>query len=428
MLILYNLLLPFLLAGFRFAGLFNPKIKRGLSGRIGLIGQIKAHYDSATISGLRILIHVASYGELEQAKPIISGIKQHYPNAHIHLTFFSPSGYDNVIGKFKDAGIISYLPLDSRSEVSAFLDIAKPDLVLFTRYDVWPNFAAELARRDTPTLLFAATATANSRRMMPLVQSLHKQTYSRLTKILTISEEDRAAFIGLGVNSDHVSIGGDTRFDQVAARKALVENADHLLPEAIRQSIEEKGTLVFVVGSAWPEDEGIIRSSLEQSIERGDNILSIIVPHEPTDSHVRSLLATYPEKAIRFSEIVRYDGEPVIVVDSIGKLFGLYRYADIAMIGGGFSAGVHNVLEAAVWGVSVIVGPNHKKSQEVQRMIDGLAAFQVTTAREFDFTFWQLVQSEDLRETTGEKGRGFVETHRGATERIMEEVAKLLPS
>ncbi len=427
MLALYNLLLWLLLPGVRFASLFNPKLRRALDGRKTLLAQTRGHYDGANIKGPRILIHSASFGELEQAKPVIAEIKKRFPTAYIHLTFFSPSGYENVIGKYPDADFISYAPIDLQKDVASFLDSTKPDLALFTRYDVWPNMASELKRRKIPSILFAATASESSRRMMPLVRTLYRNVFRSLTKILVISDDDKNRFEKFGVDSQHVIVAGDTRFDQVLARRAMLEqSSDHLLPDRISASIAEHGTLVFVVGSSWSSDEAIYVDTLKTSIERGDNILTIIAPHEPTEERVRTLLALFPGKAIRYSEIDEWNWEPVIIVDSIGKLFGLYRYADIAMIGGGFGSGLHNILEAAVWHIATIVGPKHKKSREVQQMIDRLAAFEVTSKKEFDFAFWQLAQSEELRQSTGEQASRFVEKNRGATGKIMEEIIPFL--
>ncbi len=427
MLALYNVLITLLLPVVRFIALFNPKLRRAFLGRKTLLEDTRNHYKHAKIIGHRILIHAASFGELEQAKPVIAEIKKRFPNAHIHLTFFSPSGYENVIGKYPDADFISYAPIDRQSEVASFLDNAKPDLALFTRYDVWPNMAEELKRRKIPSILFAATASERSGRTLPVVSTLYKNVFRSLTKILTISDEDKMRFEKVGVDSNNVIVAGDTRFDQVLMRRdALAQAGEQLLPERIRASVTEQGTLILVIGSSWESDEAIYADTLKKSVERGDNILTVIAPHEPTEQHVRAVLALFPGKAIRFSEIGEWQEEPVIIVDSIGKLFSFYRCADVAMIGGGFGAGLHNILEAAVWGIPTIVGPKHKKSREVQELIDRLAAFEVTSKAEFDFAFWRLVQSEDLRRSAGEKASHFVEENQGATERIVEEIAPLL--
>jgi 3-deoxy-D-manno-octulosonic-acid transferase len=427
MLAIYNLLLSILLPGVRFVALFNPKLRRAIEGRKTLLEDTRGHYEHTNIIGKQILIHSASFGELEQAKPVIAEIKKRYPTAHIHLTFFSPSGYENVIGKYSEADFISYAPIDLRKNIAQFLDVVKPDLALFARYDVWPNMAGELKRRKIPSILFAATASESSGRMMPLVSTLYRNVFRSLTKILAVSEADKNRFEQFGVEAQHIMVAGDTRFDQVVARRILLEQAEEaFFPERIREQIEENGTLVFVVGSSWETDEAIYLHTIKRSVEQHDNILTIIAPHEPSEAHVRGLLAKFPGKAMRYSQVDKWAGEPVIVVDSIGKLFGLYRYADVAMIGGGFGAGLHNILEAAVWGLPTIVGPKHEKSQEVQQLIDRLAAFEVTNKREFDFAFWRLVESDDLRSSSGEEALRFVEENRGATERIMREIMTLI--
>ena len=423
MLALYNFLLPLLVAGVRLASWFNPKIRRGLAGRKRLLNETRKHYQQANIRGLRVLIHVASFGELEQAKPVISAIKAKHPDAHVHLTFFSPSGYENAIGKYDEANFISYAPLDTRESVSQFLDEVKPQLALFTRYDVWPNMARELRRKQISSILFDATAAESFVRELPIARTFYRNIFRSLSKILTVSGEDKSRFEAIGVDSQNIIITGDTRFDQVSARRSALEKSGaHFLPERIRANVSERGALVFIVGSSWPDDEAIFVETIRQSIERKDNILTIIASHETEDARIDALLATFPGHAIRLSALDKWDGEPVIVVDGIGKLFGLYRYADVAMIGGGFSAGLHNILEAAVWGIPAIVGPKHQKSREVRELIDRLAAFEVKTRREFEFVFWRLAESEDLRKSSGEQGTRFVEEHRGATERIMSKL------
>ncbi len=424
MIAIYNVLLPFLLFGARLAAIFNPKIRRGLAGRKSLLEEIRTHYASTTIQGLRILIHVASFGELEQAKPVISALKARNPAAHIHLTFFSPSGYENAIGKYMDPDLITYAPLDMRSVVSRFLNMVKPDLVLFTRYDVWPNMARELNRRNITAILFTATAAEGVLRKIPIFGGFYRDTFRSLTKILAVSDEDRERFLAMGLEPDKVEVAGDTRFDQVLARRnAINASGEQVLPKMTRDKIAELGTLVLVVGSSWPSDEALYFPALKESVERNDNILTIVAPHETGEERVRKLLAEFPGNALRLSSIEEWAGEPVIVVDSIGKLFGLYRYADVAMIGGGFGAGLHNILEAAVWGVPTIVGPRHEKSREVATLIDRIAAFEIKTTREFDFVFWRLAKSEDLRETAGAQATHFVEENTGATARIIHDLS-----
>jgi 3-deoxy-D-manno-octulosonic-acid transferase len=426
MLALYNVFLMFLLPAIRLAAFFNPKLRRGLEGRKNLLRETKEHYLRVSAQP-RILIHVASFGELEQAKPVIRALKERFRAAHIHLTFFSPSGYENAIGKYSDVDFITYAPLDRKKDVTDFLDLVKPSIALFVKYDLWPNMASALSQRNIPSLLFAATASESSGRMLPVVRQLYTNVFRGLTRILTISTDDKDRFIGIGVDPSKVIVAGDTRFDQVLARKdALDELRESMLPAHMIEQIRAKGTLVLTIGSSWESDEEIYLPTLKSSVERKDNILTIIAPHEPAEEHVRTLLSQFPNRSIRYSMLPGWTGEPIVIVDSIGKLFGLYGLADIAMIGGGFGAGLHNILEAAVWNLPAIVGPNHNKSREVGQLIDRLAAFEVKDQKEFEFVFWRLVQSEDLRKSAGEHAVQFVIQNEGATSKIMQEIVPFL--
>jgi 3-deoxy-D-manno-octulosonic-acid transferase len=247
-----------------------------------------------------------------------------------------------------------------------------------------------------------------------------------VSRILTVTESDAKAFRDLGVEAERVSVIGDTRFDQVISRRSQSGATDSPLPKALLDRIHERDTLVFVVGSSWDADERTIDRTLELILERTDNVLTLIVPHEPTDKHVGSLLLRYAHHAIRFSKLEEYNREPIVIVDSIGKLFGLYSIADIAMVGGGFGAGIHNVLEAAVWRVPVIFGPKHERSVEAEQLMERTAAFSVANDREFDFVFWKLAKDAELRDAAGAAAEKFVHEHAGATERVLRVSEALL--
>jgi 3-deoxy-D-manno-octulosonic-acid transferase len=418
---LYNyFFLPILLAAFRCIALVNSKMRRSLTGKRALLAEVRTYYTKQNITKRRVLVHVASFGELEQAKTVIAGLKAR-GNVHIHLTFFSPSGYENTVEKYTDADLITYAPLDSRAQVADFLAIVKPDLALFARYDLWPNMAAALAELNVHSILFSATLGAESGRDVFFLRTLQKRIFQGLNKILTVGEGDRKAFLAMDVSNEKIGVTGDTRFDQVIARREQVGDA-RILPESLRAKIEQDGTFVFVAGSTWQKDENLLKSFVSGAIERKDNFLAIVVPHEPTPDHIAGLKATYKQNAILLSNIEHFSGERVIIVDSIGKLFGLYRQADLAYIGGGFGAGVHNVLEAAVWGVPTIVGPKHTRSQEVGELIAALGAFAVSNSREFAFVISRFLSDEDFCAQAGESAQAFVHRGAGATERILREI------
>lgn len=417
-----SFVLPFMKGAFYFLGFFDRKIKRGLEGRKELEKTLASHYKHVSSERGRIWIHASSFGELEQAKPVIEAIRASYPSSHIHLTFFSPSGYDNAIGKYLVPDLITYSPYDDRSSVEAFLDHVQPRLVLFTKYDVWPAVAEALEERDVPTILFSASLGADSGRHLPVVRSFIRRVYGRLRHILAISEEDRASFLHYGLDPARVQVGGDTRFDQVVARKDR-QTATPTIPQEVVQAWEERGAFVIVAGSVWEQDVKVLAPFLGLSRSRSDNAVWIIVPHEVDGASLRSIEKRLPDSR-RLSGGVR-DHDRVILVDSVGQLFGLYQLADAAYVGGGFSNGVHNTLEAAVWGVPVLCGPRHRKTREVQRLIDAGGAFEVKNEREFQFALWQLMTQDDLREASGRKAQGFVEQGTGATGRVLETIGTL---
>ncbi len=427
---LYNALaLPALRGAAHVGARFNDKMRRALEGRKDLGLSVKRHYSVVDPRRIRILVHIASFGELEQAKPVIEALRIQYPDSHIHLTFFSPSGYEHAVGKYTTPDFITYSPDDSPAKVREFLDASKPDLVLFTRYDVWPNFAMELGRRAIKSVLFCATGGESSGRFHPLVDALHREVYRNLTHTCTISEEDRLAFVKLGVDPTRITPAGDTRFDQVRRRSDdLLHRGNTVLPAAILSRIAERQTFVFVAGSIWPKDVAVIRKTVQASIARHDNILFILVPHEPDEAHVRELISIAKDDSIRLSRIADYHRESLIVVDSIGQLFGLYQYADVAYVGGGFGAGIHNLLEAAIWGKPVIFGPKHQRSREAGELIAAGAGFEIANDREFDFVFWRMAKDRDLCTKSGERARTYVQSGGGATEEILRVVRAVIPT
>ena len=416
--LLYDgVLLPLLRTGFRIAALGNSKIKKGLEGRKHLLDEVRRAYAAIPPSTTRVVVHVASFGELEQAKPIIARIRDQFPEVHLHLTFFSPSGYENTIGKYSAANFISYSPEDGKRQVREFLDVVRPDLYLFVRYDVWPNLITELEGRDVPTVLFSATLSESSARGSLLVRSFVRRVYQKLDRILTTGVTDRERFERLGVARDHLAVVGDTRFDQVLQRKAASHKpATSLMNFASRA--RSAGKLVLVAGSTWPEDEAHL---LELDAAK---VALIIAPHEPSPECLDRLSRSNPD-SIRLSQLDEAAHANVIIVDSIGKLFDLYRHADIAYVGGGFSAGVHNTLEAAVWGSPVLCGPNHLRSREIADLMKAGGAFEISE-RSTIASVVQALSDSRAREQAGAAALQHVVENSGATDRIFSVLEKYL--
>lgn len=398
--------------------IFDAKVKRGLEGRKRLLDEVRAHYASVASDRKRVWVHVASFGELEQAKPVIEALRREQPNAHIHLTFFSPSGYDNAKGKYTTPDLITYSPFDDERSVASFLELARPSLALFAKYDVWPNAIDALSKAHIPSILFSATLGEDSGRFFPVVRDFNKRVYSKLSSILVIRDSDKEAFLSYGIDAAKIEVAGDTRFDQVLLRQMRGRTFE--LPQSLLGRWKQESRQIVVVGSAWTEDVRILASSIKQ---RSQTTAWVIVPHEPDEKHI-SEIESLVSGSTRLSTLDETGN--VVLIDSIGKLFDLYSIANIAYVGGGFGAGAHNTLEAAVWGRPVLVGPRHRKTKEVQELIEAGGAFEIPIAAQAAPVVDQVLSNTDLQHQAGRLARRFVTTGAGATERIMARIRSLM--
>lgn len=417
----YNIfIVPLLWTAFRLGGTFNKKIRRGIEGRRTLFPQLEQQTSKLTGTS-RIWFHASSLGEFEQAKPIIASIKQRSPSTDIIVTFFSPSGLENS-RNYKLANIIAYIPFDTPRNVARFLDLIRPDIAVMVRYDIWPNMIFGLHERNIPNVIANATMSGSSPRLLPLFRRFHRSLYDCFTQILTVSEDDASAFRLFWTRSPQISAVGDTRFDQVMQRSTDARQRQ-LLSEAV---IAHRN--VFVVGQSWGEDDEVIVPVLVTMHRHDAALLTIIVPHEPTVEHLEALEAKLDGKIPykRFSEMNSYNGEQVILIDSIGVLVALYQYAHVVYIGGSFRQGIHNVLEPAVFGVPVIYGPKHTNSQEAVALIQRGGGFVINNQRELYRILRSMLQNNERRTAAGRVAADFVRTHCGATDRILHHLQPYL--
>lgn len=416
----YNVcILPLLWAVIRVLGLFNRKIRRGIRGRRGLFAALAAQVARSLPDGKRVWFHASSLGEFEQAKPIIAELKRRSPDTRIIVTFFSPSGYEHS-KKYTLADVISYLPFDTRSNARRFLDLTRPDVAVIIRYDVWPNHIWELHRRNIPILIANATMRQKTRRRFPLVRTFHHFVYNVIDDILTVSAQDVAAFRMFGLTRPALEAIGDTRYDQVSIRSSEARKK-HVIAEHILHNKR-----VLVAGSSWPEDEAMLLPAFLKLKDEVGNLLLIIVPHEPTLEHLEELESELRGNVpfIRLSALNDYEGERVIIVDSIGILLTLYAYAEVAFIGGSFKQNVHNVLEAAVYGIPVIYGPRHTNSQEAVTLAAAGGGIVVQDVPSMFAALAMLLQNEEYRRTAGAIAGRFVTGNVGATERFLDHLRK----
>jgi 3-deoxy-D-manno-octulosonic-acid transferase len=411
---LYNaIFIPPFWATLHVLGLFNRKVARGIAGRKTLfadLGKIMA----GMAAGPRVWVHASSMGEFEQAKPIIAALKARHPDVRVIASFFSPSGYEHS-RKYTLADAIVYIPFDSPGGARRFIELIRPDVAVMVRYDIWPNHIWELRARAVPIIIANATMSRRTLRRLPLLRSMHQSVYNCIDSILTVSDSDVAAFRTFHLKRPVIKAIGDTRYDQVATRSAEARKR-HIVPPAV-----VAGKKVIVAGSTWPEDEEVLLPAYLGLREERSDLLLILTPHEPTLEHIEGIERELAGRAttIRFSALNEYDGQDVIIVDSVGILLVLYASAQLAYVGGSFRQGIHNVLEAAVYGIPVLFGPKHRNSHEPLMLVERGGGFIVTNEEEFRKTAGNLLRDDRIRAIAGERASSFVQSHLGATEQIL---------
>lgn len=410
----YNVfIVPILWIVFHIGGLVNKKIRTGIKGRENLFEQLMSNIEKVK-GGSWVWFHASSLGEFEQAKPIISSLKKYYPHVNIIATFFSPSGFENS-KNYKLANIISYIPFDSYSNVKEFIKIINPTVAIMVRYDIWPNMIYALKKKNIPILIANATMQERSLRKLPLLLQFHRSLYNCFTQILTVSKKDQYSFQEFKTTIPVISTIGDTRFDQV-----MIRSEDARQKNLISYSILNDKK-IFVVGQSWAEDDDVILPVLFKIQKTETSLLTIIVPHEPTVEHLEALESKLEGKIpfIRFSEMNNYHNEKIILIDSIGVLVALYKYAHVVYIGGSFRQGIHNVLEPAVFGVPIIFGPKHTNSQEAVELAERGGGFVVRNERDLYRTLRTLLDNSSVRSHAGNISKTFVKENCGATERFL---------
>jgi 3-deoxy-D-manno-octulosonic-acid transferase len=416
---LYNIfVIPLLYFVLNVGKFFNKKINTGIQGRKRLFEELIINISGLDKAKKLVWFHSSSLGEFEQAKPIIEKLKESR-NVNILVTFFSPSGFENS-KKYPYADIVSYIPLDTPKNAQLFVQIAKPDLAVIMRYDIWPNHMYQLFKMEIPVMLVDATMRNDSPRKNFIARSFHTSLYSKMTKILTVSENDAKNFKVFGITPFQIDAVGDTRFDRVYQRSLIAKEKNLIRPEIL------KDKKILVAGSTWFEDEEVLIPAIISALKYHPELFVIIAPHEPTIHHLEKLENDFngKEKTIRFSYLNNYNNERVVLVDSIGILLTLYCYADITFVGGSFKSNIHNSLEAAVYGVPVMFGPKIQNSQEAFQLAKTGGGIIIKNKKETYRTIKLLLSNESLRKEKGNSAGKYVINNIGATDKILEEVFK----
>lgn len=395
---------------FLFGG-FHKKVQLGQKGRKESLQILQQNLSP---SDKVIWLHCASLGEYEQGLPVFEALKTHYQDHKFVLSFFSPSGYE-VRKTNPITDLVVYLPLDKKSTVNSFLNITNPKLVVFVKYDLWPNYLQELKRRHITTVLISALF----RPSQPYFKSYgnwFKKLLFTFDHIFTQDLESKKLLNSIGYSS--TSVSGDTRFDRVGNQLKTDNKLDFIA------KFKDTKTCI-VAGSTWPEDDSLLIDYINTGKE---NTKFIIAPHNIDSSQINSMLKKLQKPTVLYSNYKNeaLENKSVFIIDTIGLLTKIYKYADIAYIGGGMgSSGLHNTLEAATFGVPIVIGKNYQKFPEAKAMLTKGGLLSVDSGASLQETLDALVKNPEKRKALGQTNKEYIKNNKGASELVMAEITKL---
>ena len=407
---MYNLIIYLYLLGVAVYSLFNEKVRKMWRGERDAIRVLREKVDP---KARYVWFHAASLGEFEQGRPLMEQIKREHPDIKILLTFFSPSGYE-VRKNYEGADIICYLPLDTIGNARRFLRAIRPEMAFFIKYEFWYNYLHILKHRNVPVYSVSSIFREDQ-----VFFRWYGSQYGRVLKCFTHfyvqNELSKTLLAKIGLTN--VTVTGDTRFDRVLQIK---EQAKQL---PIVESFTNKTQKVFIAGSSWQPDEEIF---IKYFNEHRDWKL-IIAPHVIGEDHLQQI-----EKMLEGRKIVRYteaSSDPsaladadVLIINCFGLLSSIYHYANVTYVGGGFGVGIHNTLEAAVWDVPVIFGPNNQKFQEAQGLKACKGGFEITCYEDFEKLMNRFDSDSSALEEAGHQAGAYVKSLSGATKLILSDV------
>lgn len=448
---MYNIAIYIYLIGVAIGSLFNKKIKKMWRGEREAVDLLKEKVDP---TAKYVWFHAASLGEFEQGRPLIEQLRATHPEYKILLTFFSPSGYE-VRKNYEGADIVCYLPLDTISNARRFLRAVHPVMAFFIKYEFWYNYLHILRHRGVPVY-----SVSSIFRPGQVFFKWYGRNYAKVLHCIThfFVQNEISLHLLKGIGIDEATVVGDTRFDRVlqikeqakklpiveafkgingkgdACKEELSENGckrdlsedackGALSEDACKKDLSEngcKGCKVFVAGSSWQPDEDIFIRFFN---DHPDWKL-IIAPHVIGEDHLAYILDKLQMKAVRYTQATEQSAAEArcLIIDCFGLLSTIYRYGEIAYVGGGFGVGIHNVPEAAVWGVPVLFGPNNKRFQEAQDLLACKGSFEVTDYDSFNAIISRLISDDKFRHQCGEASANYVKSRSGATDIIMKSV------
>ncbi len=391
---------------------FNKKLRKMLDGEREAIKQIREKVDP---DAQYIWFHAASLGEFEQGRPLIEKVHKEHPEYKILLTFFSPSGYE-VRKNYTGADIITYLPIDTITNARAFLRAIRPVMAFFIKYEFWYNYLHILQHRGVPTYSVSSIFRPNQ-----IFFKWYGRNYGRVLQCFTHffvqNEESQQLLAGIGFKNS--TVVGDTRFDRVLQ----IKEASKQLPivDSFVHIHEEKKPLTFVAGSSWPPDEAIFI----EYFNTHPSWKLIIAPHVIGEDHLKQIISLLKnKKVVRYTQTTETDAAnaDVLIIDCFGLLSSIYRYGEVAYVGGGFGVGIHNVLEAAVWSIPVIFGPNNAHFAEAQGLKHNGGGFEIHNLEDFSKYIQRFEVETNFRLECGIAGGKYVAALAGASNKVLNNI------
>jgi 3-deoxy-D-manno-octulosonic-acid transferase len=406
--IIYNIFIRLYFIFVWAGSLFNRKAGKWVKGRKNWEARLR---NTISPHDQIVWFHAASLGEFEQGRPVIEAFRQKYPHYKILLTFFSPSGYE-IRKDYPGADYIFYLPLDTQHNARKFTGLIKPQLAIFIKYEYWYNFLSELHKNKIPVFVISAIFR-HDQIFFRWYGTWFLKQLRKISRIFVQNNHSLELLKGAGLSQSFLS--GDTRFDRV----------DSIATSQIKNRLVESfctGYKVMIGGSTWPPDEKLLVTCLKKS---DDNVKLIIAPHEIHEERIRSVETLFGDfQTIRYSMATPKDviKARVLIIDGIGFLSEIYRYVHVALIGGGFGKGIHNILEAVTFGKPVLFGPQYKKFAEAIALIQKGGAFPVANESDLFFILHRLLNDDSFYGKVSLICREFIADNRGATTTILDEM------
>jgi len=419
--LIYNIIFfPLLMMLTLIGSLFNNKIRVGISGRFQSINKLKVFNKKLNPNDISYWFHAASFGEYEQIRPVLAGLKEVEPDAKIIVSFFSPSGYNNVHDDHIDCKI--YLPFDFLWTIRKAMKLAKPKKLIFAAYDIWPNLIWSAHKRKIHSTIFAARFVIGTNKLKPIIRSFYRSVYRCFRTIYTVDDSDylRVQELVKGKNSPVLRVLGNPRYDQVKSK------ADEFTVTHTESVLDRERCIL--AGSIHLEDESVVTLALAEILEKHEDVSLIWVPHDPDESYISRAEIFFSDKGFSCKRLgkktVKLPEARVILVDVVGILSRLYWHGQIAYIGGGFSTGVHNTMEPAIARLPVLFGPKHEQFHATGELIKAGGGFLVNNGEEVYGVLENLLTNQDLFLQASYSSTDVIHQNLGSSTRVVRGIIR----